>query len=335
MNRLWSVLLMVLLWWPAGETRAIEGGPYDFFNACRTVSILGEFRADHSSYKFSGTCLLNKSSYRWTTEGAYSTKASRVDERLVFADTNGYLGEIQSKMTCGADPWLGGANCINAQTTVQGHIGFYVNTHPYLEILQSLVMSRRSPLTSGFPYDRRPLLMKRDADLKIEAEIAKGQADKRLREAAQPLVPYSTNLSPVILMPTAGQRFRNQTPVPIKLAPPPQWPETQIDTNSGAPIKTARSVTGYMVRLERKDPSGNWVPHTTLPVGAAQAETAVGYTGFGAGMPPGGITTPGMWRLSAQVSAPQPSGWSDWIEFVVMAPAINKALQPPTKGFSK
>jgi hypothetical protein len=76
------------------------------------------------------------------------------------------------------------------------------------------------------------------------------------------------------------------------------------------------------------------VSHATLPVGAAQAESATGYTGFGAGAPPTFLSAPGVWRLSAQVTAPQQSGWSDWVEFVVMAPVTNQALQAP-KGFSK
>jgi hypothetical protein len=90
----------------------------------------------------------------------------------------------------------------------------------------------------------------------------------------------------------------------------------------------------YMVRLERKDSAGKWMTHATLPVGAVQAESAAGYTGFGAGTPPGGLTVPGTWRLSAQMTAPQQTGWSDWIEFSVMAPVGNKAFAP-TKGFSK
>lgn len=198
------------------------------------------------------------------------------------------------------------------------------------------------PITSYYltPPQRTVLTAKRDKDLNSESEaLAKAKAEKRraaqlLQGAKQATAPYRSSLFPIVRSPVAGQRFFNQTAVPIKLAPPPQW----ADTNSGLdgkPIKTAESVTGYMVRLERKDPAGNWMAHTTLPVGAVQAESAAGYTGFGAGAPPGGITTPGAWRMSAQVSSPRQSGWSEWVEFVVMAPATNKVLQPPTKSFGK
>lgn len=46
------------------------------------------------------------------------------------------------------------------------------------------------------------------------------------------------------------------------------------------------------------------------------------------------MTVPGTWRLSAQMTVPQQTGWSDWIQFVVMAPVTNKALQAQ-KGFAK
>ena len=104
------------------------------------------------------------------------------------------------------------------------------------------------------------------------------------------------------------------------------------------PLLSAKSVTGYMVRLERKDSNGQWLPHATLPVGAAQAESATGYTGFGAGAPPAFLSIPGAWRLSAQVTTPQPSGWSDWVEFAVMAPpssSFNSTLKPSVKSFAK
>ncbi len=157
---------------------------------------------------------------------------------------------------------------------------------------------------------------------KLCADVSAG-----CREAAiQQPSPYRSTLSPIVHSPIAGQRFFSQAAIPIKLGPPPQWADTNFDITTNAPIKTAESVTGYMVKIERKDPKGNWVAHTTLPVGAAQAASAAGYTGFGAGVPPAGITTPGAWRLSAQVSSPKTSGWSEWVEFGVLT-AEKKAEQ--------
>ena len=193
------------------------------------------------------------------------------------------------------------------------------------------------PITSYHltPPQRTDLAAKRGEDLKAESEaLAQAKAEKRLKKRLQQQSPYRTSLWPIIHSPVAGQRFLNQTTVPIRLGPPPQWADSNIGID-GNPIKTAESVTGYLVKLEQKTPAGNWEARTTLPVGAAQAESAAGFTDFGAGAPPGGITTPGAWRMSAQVSSPRQSGWSEWIEFVVMAPATNKALQPPIKSFGK
>jgi len=328
MNLLWSLLLTALSWWPA-ETHAEDYGKYTFPNVCRPESIIGQFNSTNSSYKFSGSCLLNKFPYRWTAEGSYSPKDGLVNERLVMADED-TRAEVQSSMICSVDPWLGNAACRNVKAATQGQIVFYVNQQKYNETLQWLVLNRKNPLTTSLSYDRGPLRVQRAADLTAEANAAKAKADKRLRDATQqPLVPYRAGLSPVIVAPATGQRFLNQTAVPIKLAPPKGWMDTQVGLD-GTPVNTNRL---YMVRFERRDAAGNWVLHTTFPVGAPQAESATGYTGFGAGAPPSGITSPGSWRLSAQMSSPTATGWSDWVEFVVMAP--NTAIQKTPKMFGQ
>ena len=136
-------------------------------------------------------------------------------------------------------------------------------------------------------------------------------------------------MAPIVQAPTPGQRFLNQTAVPIKLAPPQGWVETQVGLD-GRPVTTDRL---YMVRVERKASNGTWMPHATLPVGAPQAESAMGYTGFGAGAPPSGVTIPGSWRLSAQMSTPTQTGWSDWIEFTVLTPPSKTNVQRAPKMF--
>jgi len=102
---------------------------------------------------------------------------------------------------------------------------------------------------------------------------------------------------PSVLSPIKGQNFVAQNPVPIKLAPPKGW-----------------TVTAYMVNVLINGYSCN------LPVGAAQAQSATGYTDFGAGKPPCFSAIPGSYRLRAQVSSPKESGWSDWIDFTVRPP---------------
>ena len=74
-----------------------------------------------------------------------------------------------------------------------------------------------------------------------------------------------------------------------------------------------------MVNIQRRDAKGTWIAHTTIPVSAAAAQSAAGYTGFGNGAPPAFLVTPGIWRLNAQASSPNKSGVSDWVEFNVAA----------------
>ena len=98
---------------------------------------------------------------------------------------------------------------------------------------------------------------------------------------------------------------------------------------------TVWSVSSYRVNIEQKDQSGKWVPHGTIPVGANEAHSAGGYTGFGAGAPPTYLTTPGTWRLNAQAVSPRQSGLSNWVEFYVTAPpsptALKKKIPDPWK----
>lgn len=137
--------------------------------------------------------------------------------------------------------------------------------------------------------------------------------EAKLKGSAPPLAQL---LPASILSPINGQRFYNQTVVPIKLAPPPSW-----------------SVSLYTVNIQRKDKAGNWINHSSLPVGPAQAHSANGYTEFGAGGKDGRslafLTSPGAWRLNAQIAAPKQSSWSPWVEFGVMAPPTSSnALKP-------
>jgi hypothetical protein len=131
----------------------------------------------------------------------------------------------------------------------------------------------------------------------------------------QPKAASYPTLHPNVRAPTAGQRFSAQSAVPIVLAPPQGW-----------------NVTSYTVNIQRREANGNWVLQTTLPVGAADAHSATGYTGFGAGggtgpsKYPALLTSQGSWRLNAQVSAPNQTGWSDWVEFTVWQSPVSTTV---------
>ena len=132
---------------------------------------------------------------------------------------------------------------------------------------------------------------------------------------------YVQQLTPSILAPTKGQGFFAQSALPIRLAPP-----------------QGLNATSYLVAVQRRDPQGNWILQTNLPIAAAVAQSAQGYTGFGAGGTGTSkslalLTAPGAWRLNAQIAAPNQSGWSDWVEFSVLPP-ISSAVKTAPKGFS-
>jgi hypothetical protein len=323
-----------------------------------TQNLVGHFSSSGAQYSATGQCTTPGSlgaprTFPYTVKGAYANNTAEEVIEVApapISQPSHPSGKWQTKYSCPSDPWLtpdgppfDPANLrlkcqIIARNDQSSEFGprRYQDGKP-LPSLSELFDAWRAykPMTSVvlMPAERNTLAVKRDADLKAEA-ADKLRATQLLQGARQPAAPYSASLYPVIVSPVAGQRFLNQSPVPIKLAPPQPWADTQLRLD-GTPVKTANSVTGYMVRLERKDSNGNWAPHTTIPVGAAQAESVTGYTGFGAGAPPAFLSGPGAWRMSAQVTAPQRSGWSNWVEFVVMAPVTNKALQAPTKGFGK
>ena len=327
-----------------------------------TQNLVGSFSSTKAQYLSTGTCTTSGSlgaprTFPYTVKGAY---ANNIAEELIeitaapISQPSHPYGTWRTVYSCPSDPWLTmdgppfGPESIRVKCQIvsradnspsESYPRKYQDGKP-LPTLTDLfnVWRELKPMTSWvlFPPQRQALAAKRDQDLKAEQEaLAKARLEQRLKSGLQQQTPYMISLSPIIVSPTVGQRFFNQSPVSIKLAPPQPWADTQLDINTGRFVKTANSVTGYMVRIERKDPTGKWVSQITLPVAAAQAESAVGYVGFGAGAPPGGITTPGSWRLSAQVSSPKQSGWSDWVEFVVMAPVTNKALQSPGKSFGK
>lgn len=324
-----AVLVLWVLGISPGQGHATpfgEAPPEEAFTSCGYNQLSAQYTAARAKYSFAGTCIesLSQISVSWSAQGVYSEGNGQTEEKVVFNGPSPWRGDFRIKMICAgptsSDPWLKDTRCTQIQTAAQGELAAHA---PLLAQIKRLTNDRQRPLTASFPYNRNSLLAQRQTDL--QAAVARAEQEKRrmeqqLQGATQPPVTYREALSPVVRSPVAGQRFLNQTVVPIKL---------------GSPQGLASG--GYMVRIERKDPKGNWVAHTTLPIGAAQAESATGYTGFGAGVPPGGITTPGTWRLSAQVSSPKPSGWSDWVEFVVMAPptSTNKLLQPPMRSFGK
>jgi hypothetical protein len=294
---------------------------------CGYSQVSGSFVAKEAKYTVKGGCLQSLSELHvpWSAQGAHHEGIGFTEETIFLNGASPYRGQIHFTMICAGlrseeDPWLTKVKCGQFKIEVQGEIA---TQKLLLDAIYQRVQSRGGPLTASFSYDRNPLLAKRQTDL--QAEVAKAEKEKRLAEqkqqaATQPPSTYRAAQSPIVRSPVAGQRFFKQAAVPIKLEPP-----------------GSLTIGGYMVKIERKDPTGNWVAQTTLPVGPAQATSAAGYTGFGAGTPPCCLTVSGAYRLSAQVSSPKPSGWSEWVEFAVIEPPASNfnQLKPRTRTFPR
>ena len=341
MKSILVLLLAVCMWFAAGRPVHASGPfgaePTPSGFSCGYSGLSAIYSAKSAKYYFTGACLQANTQINvpWTAEGGFDPATGDTKETIILNGPSSYRGTLRIYLSCAGlrenlDPWLTSVKCtaspggspLNAQ-------GEFVSRTNMLEDLKALILGRSGPLTSGFPYDRNALLAKRDSDLKAEAAaIAKAEADKRraeeIRQAAlQPKSYMGTFSYPTVLLPTRSQRFFAQSPVPIKLAPPQGW-----------------KATSYMISIQRSDNRGNWVAYgNPIPVSAADAQSAGGYTGFGAGgngptKYPVLLTAPGYWRLNAQVSAPNQSAWSDWVEFTVTAPPP-VAVRGVQKGFAK
>ena len=295
---------------------------------CLLGSITGQYTQVGSTYGATGACYTdNTIVWSWTAQGAYRKQGGKTSERIVFTAPGLNGGRIEAQMQCDHDPWIEPSTCINPTSQSIGEILYASIT---LRGIQETLEHHTKPLTTvlksyaGYPYDRSPLLAKRDADIQTQAAQAKADAEakaqaeldarnRQLSKGAQPM-PLT---APSIVAPTANALFLSNTSVPIRIAPP-----------------QGIAVTSYLVRIETRNAQGVWTFVTNLPIGAAEASLPSGYLGWGApgnGKGAAMIAGPGTYRLSAQVSSPRQTVWSQPVEFVVTAP--NKAIQRAPKMF--
>lgn len=314
---------------------------------CWLESIQATFTAATSSYRVEAGCVYyhpleglaraQRLRSHWSSLGTYDSRTGVAREDVTVKEAGDVSGgTANTTLSCPGDPWLnpstlpGMVRCKNPTFETRGvdpRIGWFQHLR---EGFYSLSNMKVGPLpnSTGFPYNRALLIAQRDADLNAQAaaeEAAVAGTNKRILKG---VTQGPALVFPTILLPTPGQRFLNQTAVPIKLAPP-QGLVTEVGLD-GKPVNTGRL---YIVRIERRASDGTWTPHATIPVGAPQAESATGYTGFGAGAPPTFLSSPGAWRLSAQMSSPTATNWSDWVEFMVMSP--KSTIQKAPKMFGQ
>ncbi|MGC3974846.1 MAG: hypothetical protein QM771_10745 [Nitrospira sp.] len=327
-TRLAGFFLLLLIW--PGETVLADSPLEVVLKQCQLIRITGQFSSTGAKYQTAGQCLKYPTQLLWTGQGAYDPKDGRTQEVVELKGIPPYQGRLTIHVTCSGDPWVdskrGGLStpdCSNLMVQAQGEPSV---VEPVLNILMGEVKRTSKPLSALYrdyvPYHLDQLRAQRDIELKAEAaraeaEAAKTEAQQRklLQSAMQPNV---LRVIPTIQTPAAGSLFLSNTSVAIKLAPP-----------------QGLAVTAYLVRLERKNSQGVWTLVTNLPVSAAEATSPAGYTGWGApgnGRDPSRmVSLPGTYRMSAQVSSPRPTGWSQPVEFLVTAP--NNAVQKAPKMF--
>jgi hypothetical protein len=309
---------------------------------CKVEEIVGTFVSNPTTYKTRGNCHvytqanenIGRRSAFWEfsfkSGGSFDVHKKIARETIELfgpgTDTTTSLGRMQSEHSCNRDPWI--TNAIALACTRVTYLGNFPNTQDdryYDKAIQEQLLHLFNRCRELPPRPLSSLLDTRQ-QAAIDGQHKKFHQSQQLAQGARrtPDTSFGAGLVPIIRAPVGGQRFPAMTAVPIKL---------------GAPQGMA--VSGYVVRVERKDSQGKWVAQATLPVSPATAGSPFGYTGFGAGAPPCCAGTPGAWRISAQVSSPRQSGWSDWVEFVVMAPVQQdpqkpvspKLTQPPTRAF--
>jgi len=307
-------------------------------DVCRDSTLTAySFASTPFTYRFSGNCYLLNTRYAlpitvpWTGVGTFDPVSGKVTEEInipepTAAQPSRPYGRFAASMHCGGkDPWREAAACGQMMLSVNPPVTAYApniygeySKQVILEVLNLYPRGGR-PVTSNLSANERQTLV---ASLKAytQAEAARQKQTQQLKQSVQPAPTLLANLAPYVVSPAAGSLFMSMTAVPIKLAPPPR----------------RMTVTAYLARIERKDAQGNWTLVTNLPINIADASSASGYLGWGAsgngkGAPM--IAGPGTYRISAQVSAPQPTGWSQPIEFVVNVP--NKAIQRAPKMFGQ
>lgn len=245
----------------------------------------------------------------FTAEGYYepqsgvATEIFRVPEPKINEPSRPW-GTFQSSFRCKKDPWLNDLECEPITATVNPPASAYPGPrYEASRILLNEIFQKIAHFKK--PYSAFAVHRGIVSDQAVASAWAAYRKQEQLAQGARqtPGLSYSAGVAPSILRPAAGQVFLAGNPIPIKLGPPIGW-----------------TAATYMVKLELKNSQGIWVAHKTIPVGAPQAQSPGGYTGFGIG---GFPSSPGIWRVSAQVSAPNQSGWSNAVEFKVATP-------PPT-----
>jgi len=294
---------------------------------CTIDSISGNFTNTSATYAAKGTCRSSGSlgstiTFPWRVTGLYPSANSTAKEDIVvdapsISEPSHPYGKWSATYYCPGDPWLTQFYAPSTGKITCHIVSRYADTPVFKDNSLEEYFDNSfnyQPLTAIdlTPQQRNALLAKKDSDLKA---LAKTEEEQRRGAAVRQATPHQIVVGelfpPTILAPTPGQQFYVRLPVPIRLAP-----------SQGA------VAAGYVISLEMRDVNNNWIPaYPNIGVDAAQAQSAAGFTQFG---PDGGQnkvgaypSRVGTWRVSAQVSVPKPSRWSQPVLFTILQPRVS------------
>jgi len=318
MRPVWSssVLLIASVIALAGADSAMA----DQIN-CSPPKVQAVYKTARSTYHFMTSCSAAAAGFtNWDSHGSYDPLTGMVKEEVNVSLVNGFSATATTTLTCPSDPWLGPAfgaakvACSNGAFHASGQVN---DARFWLDWLGNGFAGSSLPNSTGLNYNRPVLIAQRETALKTEGEAAAAlrKQNQQLLKSARP---GPAAVAPAIVLPAVNASFLENTTIPFKLLPP-----------------QGMRVTGFMVKLERRDGQGNWTVFNNIPISVAEATSPTGYTGWGApgnGKGPAMIAGRGAYRVSAQVLSPTPTRWSAPVEFTVTA--LSKTIQPGPKAFS-
>ena len=235
----------------------------------------------------------------WTAQGTYQPEQKNTREdislRHTYLNRPGFVaaGTLSGWMICAKDPWRepDGLPCGSPGSRTAGTVD--------PDVAAFYARNLKVPQTSNLnPQQRAALKSEYDAAVQKARQVKIAAVSKK--ETSSSAAIREAFAMPSVVSPAPNQSFRENTSIPIKLTSP-----------------KSLNAAGYLVNIETKNPNGTWRAQATIPVGVAEAQSAAGYTGFGAGAPPAFLALPGSYRLNARVSSPKQSEPSAWVEFTV------------------
>ncbi len=288
---------------------------------CDMTTVQGRFTAAAARYSSGGVCVQTQSPQKpddkatntsefprvqeskeifranWTAQGTYDpvTKetwekvtlpAPRVDEKTPVGRP---YGNYETRMICATDPWLTGTgvNCTGKKVVATGNLGD----------MEAALRNINRPVTTPNKAPQLQALNDTHDRWVRQHTITTANTSRGPGVMAQ-------LMAPTLAEPAPGSTHRPQTPMRIRVTP----------------AKGAKDVSYELEFQFRAAANADWRLVTHVPVNAAQAQSALGYKGWGGhadGTGPQMTAALGLYRLRVRTISPSRSEPSEWVEFRV------------------